>query len=531
MKKTKKKLAGVPMHDGYRYIPAAVTLDQYNISIYIRYRKSKYPNDIIIKQRTLSYTWLICPDRELVIVGHSFMDTAFHPNDFDECIHFDMFNQEHVHQLGLNYVMNNFYHDSNDRSAAESRAKGNMYPHRDDRRVTVVGDSGGFQYVSGQAEYVNPKELGQWYAKNVDAGMQLDIPLTITLPKKEFKQFAQLQNRTTDMILANTSSHVELFNVIHGKSLDQRKLYREIVESKHGNMNRMALGGMRSHGPLGMADILTDICYSGKRYGQYHLLGLTSSVVFPVLIAMSSMGDNPPHITSDSASHKLAAKSRNLYRQYEMGKLRAFDIGEKIYSIPGIKNRSFNGFTNRELDCTCPVCSALKYADILTLLTGQHIVTLTSIHNMYETSKYVKLVREIFENESYEDYVQFIKSSHATNRSTDSKDLVQALDFLLEFHEKGIDKARAKHRANIARSADLYSSSEQTDAIYSTGNNSVKADEFAEEDLPVVTDKAAEYDRLMGLYNKSKENLALLEKGKTVKNSGNKKAAGAVAGW
>lgn len=532
-----------PSFDGYRYIPAALCLDQYNITIYVRYCRSKWPNDIYIKQRDSGMIWLVCPDREIVIVNHSFEVTCFHPNNFDVCMNLDMFNQETINNLGLNYVMNNFVHDCGNRSSANSRAKGNIHPDGHDRRVTVVGDSGGFQYVSGQSEYVNPVELGKWYSKNVDAGMQLDIPLSVQLPDKELLKFAQTQNRTTEVIKANMDPRVELFNVTHGKTIEQRSKYREIIETANPDTKRMAMGGMRSFGPLGIANTLQSVFSEGKRYSQYHLLGITSSNIFPVLICMSGIADHSPHITSDSASHKLAAKSKKMYFQSEYGKLRMIDIGNRAYEIngPGVQRRPkkedryYTSVTNNLLHCRCQICNLLKYQDILGILNGQFSLTLLSIHNMIETASYVRNVKEVFASESLEDFITFIKTTHATSSPRDNQDLNHALDFMLEVANSGYSKAKDKYKNNIKKSVNLYTDFPES-GFNVSGATKGPADvaELADVDetpKPKARTATEETERLIKIRETSEKNLRLLEKGKTLKNSKTNKGTTKVKGW
>ena len=503
-----------PFYDSYRYIPAALCMDQYCVSVYVRYRRSKTPNDIVVKQKDASMCWLVCPDRELVITTHSFDVLGFHPNDFDMCLHLDMFNQQIYDSMGINYVMNNFVHDKGYRSSADSRAKGNIYPLGHEKRVSVVGDSGGFQYVSGAIDYVNPQELGKWYSSNVDSGMQLDIPITVPLEDKVLKDFAKFQIRNNRMVTEHLADHVDLFNVIHGKTINQRLMFKDIIEKAFPDAKCMGLGGMRSFGSLGTANLMANIVGEGKRYAQYHLLGITSSNLFPVLICMAGLNPHSPHITSDSASHKLAAKSRKMYVQSEPGKLRMIDIGNKNYQIqaPGVSRRPrerqyYTGVTNNLLKSNNIICNTIKYADVLGILTGQFSTTLLSIHNLLETNSYVNVVKEVFASEKLEDFMSFIKKTHATNSPADSADLAQALDFMRDVNDVGYAKAYKKYSRMINKENEVYT--DQPQGLL--GN--------VDSGNATTVSKKEETERLLKLKETAERNLKLLEKGKPIPKS------------
>jgi hypothetical protein len=498
-----------PANPGYSYIPAAISLDQYTLALYVRYRTGRKSSHMLIKQKSASHIWIECPDRDLVIVNHGFDVAGFNPSNFDKCLMFNMFDQESTSQLGLDYVMPNFVHDNSLRGSAESRVNGNKYPVGDPRRVTVIGDSGGFQYVSGKADWINPATLGKWYSKNVDAGMQLDIPLTVSVDKKQLKSFVDLQNEVSTIIRDNLSPHVDLINVTHGKTLDQRLRYKDLVEAKHGDLNRLALGGMRSFGPLGLAYTLAKVANEGKRYSQYHLLGITSSEMFPVLIAMGEMGKNPPHITSDSATHKMSANNRKQFMQYELGKLRTYDQGMESlkYSIPsdklGVKPSimQMGPMVNNFFTCSCPVCSNIKYIEVLGALSGPFTLTLFSIHNAIANAQYVELVKEVYQNENFETFVTWVKATHATSNPAKNKDLISALDFL-NIHKDSPAKAEKKYGGSINESNDLYGGSQ---AVW-------------QQEHETMSGKKSEFERLDKIRRTSVEKLKEMRSGKDVKS-------------
>lgn len=517
-RKTKPHIHDNPScYEGFSYVPAAVNLDQYNLAMYIRYRSGRKSNHMRVKQKTASITWVECPDRDICVVAHAFHNDAFHPGNFDKCFHFDMFNQASAYELGMNYVMPNFVHDNGDRSSGESRKNGNIYPVGDPRRVTVLADSGGFQYVSGKADWINPYDLADWYSDNVDAGMQLDIPLTLTMPDSEMKKFTDLQNRNTSIIRSRLRDHVELINVIHGKTLEQRLKYKDNIEDEHGDLKRIAFGGMVTFGPLGLANAAATLVNSGKRYSQYHLLGITSSHMFPIMIALGELGWKP-HITADSSTHKMSANSRKQYMQYELGKLRTYDIGKKALEISTIKNPdgsvySMSPLVNRYFTCNCPICSAIKYTDVLGFLNGPFTLTLLSIHNMIHTQRYVSMMKEIINNEPYEVFMKFAQQSHASHSETLSKELMAALDYIRRFYQDGKKSADAEYDIKDDKNNQLHSDVNIEKGLFS---NTPAAKSAAEK----------ERKRLYKILDDSNANLDRLEAGEVVKSKTSSKSTG-----
>lgn len=501
-------------YQGYSYIPAAINLDVYNIALYVRYRTGRKSNHMRVRHKSPAVAWVECPDRDLYVVSNPYEIDAFHPGDYDECLHFNLFDQESAHELGINYVMPNFVHDNGEKSSADSRKSGNLYPNGDPRRVTVLADSGGFQYVSGKADWVNPVELADWYNDNVDAGMQLDIPLTVPLGARSLKRYTNLQNRITSLMRSRLKPHVELVNVVHGKTMDNRRRYRDAIEEEHGDLNRFAFGGMVSYGPLGLAHTATEFINTGKRYSQYHMLGITSSLMFPVLVAMGHLGWQP-HITSDSSTHKMAANARTQYFQHELGRLRTYPVGAKALDLKGIKDENNKQarvapVVNRYLDCNCPVCSRVKYADVLGILNGPFTLSLLSIHNIIHSQRYVNLMKEVIANESYDYFMNFIKQSHSTHSGDGHKELMRALDYLQVYHQESPKAAHSKFKDYILDSNSRHS----TDVVEDLRSNA-----------PLAQSEAAkEETRLRKIRNRSEEMLALIESGKTIK--GNKKSSG-----
>lgn len=480
-------------YDGYRYMPAGICKDHYTaMCVYVRYGKSKTPDRHIVKRKTDKYIWIVSPDRELVIGYVNHLVDDFNPDMFDECLHFDLFDENVAQAFDLSYVMPNFVHDSKPRKAPQCRSKGNPRPVGDKDRLTILSDSGGFQYISGASDYVSPLDLGRWYKDNVDSGMVLDIPARQPLGDEWITKLAKLQNRATRVIKSQCGDTVELVDIVHGKTLKERQLFRSVIEEGENGLKRMAMGGAvgSAINPLTSTDYFLDTVLTGKTYSQYHALGVTSSNLFPVLIVLGEYGDNPPHITSDSTSHKQAGLNRKIYSQTKMGMLRMNDLGLAL-GPPNV---------NWELKCLCPVCSIIKYRDVMSLLPGQFGLSLMSLHNIYETSNYIKYtttaLRELPKNE----FMDYLKATHATNSSSLSKDLIQAVDYTFRAIEEGVPKARKRYASKLSQAEALYARTNT-----SSGRSTLMSN------VTSANPREVYMERLNTLYNNSKTNLEVIE--------------------
>ena len=504
-KKTKAKAEPTvkPAYEGYRYVPAGVCKDHYTaMAIYVKYGKSSEPSKLRIKRKTEKYIWIVCPDRELVFGYVNHMIDSFNPDQFDECIHFDLFDHKVAEVFGINYVMPNFVHDTNIRKSPMSRKKGNPFPVGHPERLSILSDSGGYQYASGVIDYISPKDLGLWYKDNVDSGMVLDIPIKKPIGLDWVKKLANLQNRNTNILKQYCGDNVELVNIAQGKTLAERQLYRSIVEEAHPDLKRFAMGGAVDNKtrPMLYTNYILETVFTGKKYSQYHVLGSTSSIVFPILIALSDYGDNPPHITSDSTTHKQSGLNRKIYFQRDPGVLRTKDLG----LVAGPTN------VNWHLKCDCPVCSMVKYRDILGVLPGQFVLSLMSIHNIYETSNYVNFMKTALHELPKNEYMDLVKATHATSSSTSSKELIQALDFTFRAIEDGLPAARKRYKKQIEMAERRYVQDSGTQAKATLFDNSSGGD----------SESMSKYmDRVNKLYTESIANVKLLEKGKDIPNS------------
>jgi hypothetical protein len=416
--------------NGYRFVAAANLFQNYGgLTIYVKYKKTK-SNEITIKRVDKNYIWYDCPDREFVFVRDSFNDDAFYPNEsFDLCLDLNTFRDDLGAGIGIDYFMTNFTHNNSEainRDSLPASAK----------KVQILSDSGGLQLAREVAGLIHPKDLVEFYNKNVDAGMVLDIPLWIK-DDKIAKRAALLQRKNNEVMLKNGRKGLELINIFHGGSVEDRKKYRDIVEDER--IPRVAIGGLLLQKPLTGVNTLYEIIEGGSyRYKQYHALGVFDMSYLALLVKIANSGDNPPHITSDSTSH-IQASLNNVYhiQMNEQHIMSRQAYGTKAGSI---SNPALH------LNCSCPVCGAIKYRDIFAFGHNRFNGFL-ALHNAIQMARYTQSLQEACRHLTPHEYNKYVilQLKNIKNKA----DVKLALDYIDVVTQHGLKEAQKKYARHI----------------------------------------------------------------------------------
>jgi hypothetical protein len=414
---------------GYSFVAAsAQSKDFGGYAVYIKY-KSGPKNKITVKERTATYMWFVCPDREILIVRNNYHTEAFYPygDSFDTCVNFNLINDQVSKGLNIEYIMTNYAHDS---KAKSNRLISDLSP---DDRIQMLSDSGGLQLARGVKGIIHPKDLIDYYNDNVDAGMILDLPLFFS-DIKIAKRAAKLQ-RANNNIMLKYSKGPELINIFHGQTVEERKLFRSIVEDK--KIPRVAIGGIANYLPTAGVNAIYDTIEGPFKYKQYHILGIYTAGLVPLMVklANSSVG---VHITSDSTSHIQSAINKAYHFQ--------FDIFHNMKRIP-IGSRGAEQNTLRYLPCQCKVCTTIKYTDILGFGDSRFTAELLAMHNASEMSRYAASLQEICINGSPRDYNRIVEEQ--LRRNPDLNDVKAGLDFIDCVDKHGIKVAQKKYKFYI----------------------------------------------------------------------------------
>lgn len=419
---------------GYSFVAAATLYRNFGgYSVYVKY-KSNDPHKITVKQTTKDYIWFVCPDRELVIVRNNQEMDAFYPygDSFDEVVDFNLFNDSVSKALGIEYIMTNYAHSTN---SVNSRLGASLPP---DERIQVLSDSGGLQLARGLKESIHPVELMEFYNQNADAGMVLDLPLFFSDPVIA-KKAAYQQRANVEAMLA-VGKGVELINIFHGQSPEERAMFRDIVEMPE--IPRLALGGIYGYLPLSSVNAIYNTISGKQQYKQYHVLGIYTSEMVPLMVKLAHSAG--VHLTSDSSSHLQSAANKAYHFQ--------FDIHHNMKRIP-IGTRGAEGNSMRYLPCQCKVCTTLKYTDILGFGDNRHTTELLAIHNAFEMTRYAKSLHETCLHSTPREFNNLVGIQ--LKRNSLLAEVKGALEFIDIAGEYGIPEAQLKYKAFIGRRKSL----------------------------------------------------------------------------
>lgn len=417
---------------GYKFVVAGCLYKNYGgLCVYVKY-KGGDPHRIYVKDIGRNHIWYVCPDRELVIVRNSFDSTAFYPwgDSFDEVWDLNLLLDRASKDIGIDYVMTNFAHVPG--TEQHPRLKSSL---PQEKRINVLSDSGGLQIARGVSALIHPRDLIAFYNQNADAGMCLDVPVSVE-DRPTLIRAAKLQKANSDLMI-QLSKGTELINIFHGHTAEDRKIHREITEDKR--INRVAIPGLNRQSLLtGISEVYNTIHLGTKRYKQYHALGVFSSSHIPLFVKMANSGENPVHITSDSTSHIQSARNGAYHFQ--------FDLFSTSKRLPIGTRGSFPN-TMKLLPCQCAVCRVLKYTDILAFGTQRYSMELLSIHNALEMVRYTAQLQEAAQSMSDQDYNKIVELQ--LNKHPHLKMVKAGLDFIAIVNKEGLKAAQKKYSFHI----------------------------------------------------------------------------------
>lgn len=412
-------------HEGYQFCAAANLFKNFGgLVMYVKYKAG--PSRITIKQNTMNHVWFQCPDREIVLVRNAYAEDSFRPwgHSFDVVIDCTTFNDSVCEAEGLSYVMTNFVHSAEDNHRADAN-----------RRISVLSDSGGLQMARGMTNLIHPVELADFYEKNVDAGMCLDLPMRA--PNMDVvKRAARLQRHNNELML-NTMKRSELINIFHGSSMEERSVFRSIVEMD--DIQRAAIGGLSRQLPLTGVNTVMSLTNTGRRYKHYHILGVFQTEYMPLLVKLANSGWKP-HITSDSTSHVQGAINGSYFYQR--------DCYHAMQRLPIGTNYMKHRSAFRHLPCHCRICRNIKYMDVMAFMPNRFFGFFAT-HNAFAMSAYTEQLQDAVRHETKAEFCKIVTAQ--LQRNPLLREVRYAMDFIDQANDTSIERARkvfAKHVGN-----------------------------------------------------------------------------------
>lgn len=429
---------------GFSWVPAGMEyIKRGGAAIYIRY--GRFPRGKITLHDSESRCMRItCPDRELLIISNMNQVHAYRPTagTYDELVVLSPFYEKAAKDLHYRFLMSNYttYIGKEGLSSRIRRSGGHK------GGTQIIADSGGYQISQGKIDYIDPQFLIKWYNDNVDLGMVLDIPSRVSGVKNS-QRLARIQAANTKVLMDNKRDDLELINIYHGGSEAELAAYRDLTDRP--DINRLAIGGGYYGTVLGSIERVVRILMDSRKYEQYHLLGVQNILQTLPMMKMAIEG-LAPLITSDSTTHIQNAVSKGYYFHGSMtDPPRYINIGQRGTSpyIPSPYST---------LSCTCAVCSAIKYSDVLSILTGDAVDQMLMYHNLFETQRYMLSMYEALERSDHKQTKELLVSQFVTGKKTKRvgiTEMMKSFDFIEVAKNEGIKQAQKKYAYYLQSSA------------------------------------------------------------------------------
>jgi hypothetical protein len=373
-----------------------------------------------------------CPDRDLLIVDNHNRAYPYYPSEgtWDEYLDMSPFNQFSVADWGLDFFMVNYLQNIEKASAASP----NMRQHQPWTKGTpkIISDSGGFQILTERTEYINPIELVRWYNTNCDLGMILDIPSGL-LDKETGRLLNEIQAKNTEIMMRHKSPELRLVNIFHGNSLKEKIESRKIVE--RDDIDILAIAGSYLDTVFTSIANMLHIALHGQKYKHYHVLGV-SNFIQTILMMRAAAYDFVPLLTSDSSTAIQAAKNKQFfYRTTVYNNIGHMDIGD----------RQNHPSSHNVLPCSCPVCSRVRYLDVLSSIESETVRMALAMHNTIAYLEHSKAMFDVTRTTTTKELKEIIRQQLGTRKTV--KEVYACLEFLDVVKESGIKEAMHRYRA------------------------------------------------------------------------------------
>lgn len=243
--------------------------------------------------------------------------------------------------------------------------------------VSTIVDSGGFQLLRANVDFVHPDKVIKRYNKEANIGMPLDLPVRAKFEAAYFDKVSNLIRANDTYILSKLKPGIELALISHGSTLERRIARLDVLDRK---AKVVAIAGLGIKPPPGVDRVLAaveNLMYVISRYHKtakyFHVLGVTSKLWLFIYALLDKSG-YVNAIGADSVSHRLGA----LVGTYDTYDFQSIDL---------LKNKQYK---TRPL-CNCPVCSSI--GDLRIIQSWR----LLEAHNLWVRAKQTELIGELAE--------------------------------------------------------------------------------------------------------------------------------------
>lgn len=408
------------------------------IGAWVKYRKG--PNEVKLLDIGPRHAHISCPDRELMLTRDALVTGGprnFATEGWHEFVPFGWCNSPTKEHYPPQFMINYVAHVQGLQSP-RMRAPGAV--RADGRRI--MSDSGGFQLGSGVVQWVNPVTLAEWYIDNVDEGMALDIPTGWYDSTPLADRAARVQAMNSRVMQKILPPEFPLFEAVHGRRIEDMLRYNKI-SAKGIKTDRVAIG---SNNRIGLvpalyrfANLVLDKRF--PRYQQYHMLGVYNIALLCPLIRFAALlrkkNVHQCTITTDATTAVQSGVNRTFHLQRVH-----YKAAERLkyLRIVGLSHPN----PHRTIACSCPVCSTLRYADILAHVDSAIVAHAMISHNAIEIERWVNMMTAYAGTLDREEYAEL--SAKACESSADKNAAVHALNFVEDIFEHGIKEANRRSR-------------------------------------------------------------------------------------
>lgn len=179
---------------------------------------------------------------------------------------------------------------------------------------------------------------------------------------------------------------------------------------------------------------------NGRKYKHYHALGIYNIPMMLPLIKLANMKGFKSLLTSDASTALMSANNKMYHKQASQysppRRLRLGDIATKP--------TPYNTFA-----CPCPVCSALKYVDILSVLDGALYRHILHFHNLWEIMRYSRMMDDMAKALDHKDFKEMCRMQLGNSALKNTS--LTTLEFIRHVEEEGLKAARRTYGAYLVR--------------------------------------------------------------------------------
>ena len=260
-------------------------------------------------------------------------------------------------------------------------------------------------------------------------------PYSASKSAQESIIYAYRRTYGLEVAISNTMNIIG--EIFHGANDHDKRVFRDICE--RDDINRLAVGGAYFNNVLNSMDMLIETMSTGKKYLHYHVLGVANMLQVVLLMRMAAK-KFAPLISSDSSTHIQEAVAKGYHFQpHIFEQVRYINIGDK-FNYPN---------AHQTLPCSCPVCSAIKYTDVLGVLNSNTTTFMLMMHNIFSTQRYVKAMTEIAEKATTKELKSVLK--HQMKNRGSLEETLKGLDFLDVVEQHGLKAARKRYSFYVSR--------------------------------------------------------------------------------